>query len=138
MPSSVKRHLNSHHVRLHVNLPSPLDIPRCPRGLRPKWKFHPASRSSAAAGALGVKGGCPESASSSRPTRLVWVIALGTYKVARSLVGLGELRREAIAEVEGRQLFDAPLQQVFHVQGRPRQAHTNTHTARDCVHDCTL
>jgi hypothetical protein len=36
MPSSVKRHLNSHHVRLHVNLPSPLDIPRCLWGLRLK------------------------------------------------------------------------------------------------------
>ena len=42
MPSSVKRHLNSHHVRLHVNLPSPIDIPRCPRGLRPKYnRSHP-------------------------------------------------------------------------------------------------
>jgi hypothetical protein len=36
MPSSVKRHLNSPHVRLHAPPPSPLDIPRCLWGLRPK------------------------------------------------------------------------------------------------------
>jgi hypothetical protein len=43
MPSSVKRHLNSHHVRLHVNLPSPLDIPRCLWGLRPKLRVRETS-----------------------------------------------------------------------------------------------
>jgi hypothetical protein len=37
MPSSVKRHLNSQHVRSHAPLPSPLDIPRCLWGLRPKY-----------------------------------------------------------------------------------------------------
>jgi hypothetical protein len=36
MPSSVKRHPISQHVRLLAPLPSPLDIPRCLWGLRPK------------------------------------------------------------------------------------------------------
>jgi hypothetical protein len=39
MPSSVKRHPISQHVRSLAPLPSPLDIPRCLWGLRPKMIF---------------------------------------------------------------------------------------------------
>jgi hypothetical protein len=46
MPSSVKRHPISQHVRLLAPLPSPLDILRCLWGLRPKSNRFIARRGS--------------------------------------------------------------------------------------------